>query len=51
VTEPEKASVELFSELFNKVPEDQRKIVAAQMIGTIQGVMLANSMNGEKKSA
>ena len=42
-----KESAEKLAELLEKVPKEQREIVAAQIIGTIQGVALAASMERE----
>lgn len=45
----EQESVEQLAELIAKIPEEEkRKIVAAQVIGTIQGVVLADSLNEVK---
>lgn len=41
---------EKLADLMEKVPKDKREIVAAQVIGTMQGVALAESMNQQKSA-
>lgn len=48
MSEQAKENAEQLAELLAKVPEDQRKIVTAQVMGTIQGVVLADSLKEAK---
>ena len=41
---------EEIARFMEKVPLDKREIVAAQIIGTMQGVVLAESMNQQKSA-
>lgn len=46
-----KACAERLAELIEKVPNDKREIVAAQVFGTINGVVLAHTIDTQEKQS
>lgn len=44
IHEHEKTLEERLAEMIDKVPDDKKEVVAAHLIGTVQGVLIAADM-------